>query len=103
MCKNIAYEFYCEELIVVKHKSKCSFESAIYFNLGSETIKKIVTSLIILIIPISIQYYLMVETKLFWQIGPMTNILNVTSIMIFLSRYPSFQFVFIKQKWNMQL
>ena len=39
-CKNIGYEFYCKELFVVKHKSKCSCESAIYFNLSSEIIKK---------------------------------------------------------------
>ena len=40
MCKNIDYEFYCEELFVVKHKLKYSCESAIYFNLGSEIIKE---------------------------------------------------------------
>ena len=34
MCKRIDYEFYCEELFVVKHKTKYSCESAIYFNLG---------------------------------------------------------------------
>ena len=39
-CKNIGYEFYCEELFVVKHKSKYSCESAMYFNLGSEIIKE---------------------------------------------------------------
>ena len=33
MCKRIGYEFYCEELFVVKHKSKYSCESAIYFDL----------------------------------------------------------------------
>ena len=38
-CKRIGYEFYCEELFVVKHKSKYSCKSAIYFNLDSETIK----------------------------------------------------------------
>ena len=32
-CKRIGYEFYCEELFVVKHKSKYSSESAIYFDL----------------------------------------------------------------------
>ena len=35
----IGYAFYCEELFVVKHKSKYSCKSAIYFNLYSETIK----------------------------------------------------------------
>ena len=39
-CKRIGYEFYCEELFVVKHKTKYSCESAIYFNLGSDTIKE---------------------------------------------------------------
>ena len=39
-CKGIGYEFYCEELFVVKHKSKYSCKSAIYFNLNSETIKE---------------------------------------------------------------
>ena len=38
-CKRIGYEFYCEELLVVKHKSRYSCESAIYFNLDAETIK----------------------------------------------------------------
>ena len=31
-CKRIGYEFYCEELLIVKHKSSYSCESAIYFN-----------------------------------------------------------------------
>ena len=40
-CKNIGFEFYCEEFFVVKHKSKYTCETAIYFNLGSEVIKEI--------------------------------------------------------------
>ena len=40
MCKKIGYEFSCEELFVVKHKSKYSCESVIYFNLGSKIIKE---------------------------------------------------------------
>ena len=39
-CKRIGYKFYCEELFVVKHKSKYSCKSVIYFNLNSETIKE---------------------------------------------------------------
>ena len=39
-CKNIGYECHCEDLFVVKHKSKYSCESVIYFNLGSEIIKE---------------------------------------------------------------
>ena len=38
-CKKIDYEFYCEELFIVKHKSSYSCESAIYFNLTTDIIK----------------------------------------------------------------
>ena len=38
-CKKIGYEFYCEELFVVRHKSRYSCESTIYFDLHKE-IKK---------------------------------------------------------------
>ena len=39
-CKRNGYEFYCKELFVVKHKSKYSCESAIYFNWRAVTIKE---------------------------------------------------------------
>ena len=39
-CKRIGFEFYREELFVVKHKSKYSCKSMIYFNLNTETIKE---------------------------------------------------------------
>ena len=39
-CKRIGYEFYCEELFMVKHKSKYSCKSAIYFDLDSGIIKE---------------------------------------------------------------
>ena len=39
-CKRIGYEFYCEELFVVKHKTIYSCESAIYFNLDTNIIKE---------------------------------------------------------------
>ena len=39
-CKKIDYEFYCEELFVVKHKTKYSCESAIYFDLSADVIKE---------------------------------------------------------------
>ena len=32
VCKRIGYEFYCEELFVVKHKTKYSCESVIFFQ-----------------------------------------------------------------------
>ena len=39
MCKKIGYEYYCEELLVVKSKTRCSCTSTIYFNLESDVIK----------------------------------------------------------------
>ena len=39
-CKKFGYEFYREELFVVKHKTKYSCESAIYFNLWTDIIKE---------------------------------------------------------------
>ena len=39
-CNRIGYEFYCKEHFVVKHKSKYSCESVIYFNLNAETMKE---------------------------------------------------------------
>ena len=39
-CKRIGYEFYCEELFVVRHKSIHSCKIAIYFNLDTDIIKK---------------------------------------------------------------
>ena len=38
-CKRIGYEFYCEELFIVKYKSSYSCESTIYFNLTTDIIK----------------------------------------------------------------
>ena len=35
---NIGYEFDCEELFIVKYKSRYSCESTVYFNLDAETI-----------------------------------------------------------------
>ena len=45
-CKKIGYEYFCEELFVVKSKHKFSCVSAVYFNLNHE-ISKIVISTII--------------------------------------------------------
>ena len=39
-CKKIGFKFYCEILFVVKHKTKYSCKSAIYFNLGIKIIKE---------------------------------------------------------------
>ena len=39
MCKRKGYEYYCEELFVIKSKTRYSCASAIYFNLESDMIK----------------------------------------------------------------
>ena len=39
-CKRIGYEFYCEELFVVRNKSKHSCQSALYFHLDTDIIKQ---------------------------------------------------------------
>ena len=39
-CQRIGYEYYCEELFVVKSKSKYSLTSALYFELDKEMIKE---------------------------------------------------------------
>ena len=40
MCKMIHLTYFCEELSLVKHKTKHSCESAIFYKLGSEVIKE---------------------------------------------------------------
>ena len=40
MCKSIGYIYYCEELFVVKHKSKHSCASAIFYVLGPQQVIK---------------------------------------------------------------
>ena len=39
-CKRIGYEYYCEEIFVVKSKSKYSCTSALYFQLDRQMIKE---------------------------------------------------------------
>ena len=38
MCKRIRYTYYCEELFVVKHKSRHSCASAIFYDLGPDEV-----------------------------------------------------------------
>ena len=38
MCKSIRHTYYCEELFVVKHKSRHSCASAIFYDLGPEEV-----------------------------------------------------------------
>ena len=40
MCKSIQYTYYCEELFVVKHKSKHSCVSVIFFDLGPKVVSR---------------------------------------------------------------
>ena len=43
MCKQIWHTYYCKELFLVKHKSKHSCESAIYYNLTQDIINRFCT------------------------------------------------------------
>ena len=38
MCKQICHTYYCEELFLMKHKTKHSCESAIFYNLTSDVV-----------------------------------------------------------------
>ena len=38
MCKQIRHTYYCEELFLIKHKSKHSCESAIFYNLMADVV-----------------------------------------------------------------
>ena len=40
MCKSISYTYYCEELFVVKHKSKHSCASAIFYDLDPKRVAR---------------------------------------------------------------
>ena len=64
-CKNIGYKFFCEELFTVKHKSKYSCVSAIYFDLGPDIIKKNCKLAYYFNKTDSVQLYLMEIMKLF--------------------------------------
>ena len=87
-CKRIGYDFYCEELFVVKHKSKYSCESMIYFNLNSETIKEDCKFIF---------YYNKTDitpmvldggNEIILAIGQMINTLYATFTLTYQSRYP---------------
>ena len=43
MCKQIWHSYYCDELFLVKHNSKHSCDSAIYYNLSREIIDEFCT------------------------------------------------------------
>ena len=38
MCKQIRHTYYCEELFPIKHKTKHSCESAIFYNLTADVV-----------------------------------------------------------------
>ena len=38
MCKQIRYTYYCKELFLIKHKTKHSCESAIFYNLTADVV-----------------------------------------------------------------
>ena len=41
MCKQIRHTYYCEELFLFKHKSKHSWESAIFHNLTADVVYQV--------------------------------------------------------------
>ena len=43
MCKQIRHTYYCEELFLVKYKSKHSCESAIFYHLSPEVVYSVCT------------------------------------------------------------
>ena len=83
MCKKIGYEYYCKELFAIKSKTRYSCTSTIYFNLESDVIKA----------NCEFQYYYnktdinplypMVDSKLFWQTGLITEKSCVCTITVF--------------------
>ena len=38
MCKQIRHTYYCEEMFLIKHKTKHSCESAIFYNLTADVV-----------------------------------------------------------------
>ena len=46
-CKKVGYEYYCEELFVIKSNTRYSCASAIYFNLESDVVMSLCTLLIL--------------------------------------------------------
>ena len=74
-CKRVGYEFYCEELFVVRHKTIHSCESTIYFDLDTEIIKQNCNFLFYYNkTDITPAVFGTVEMKIFFQIGPQKNI-----------------------------
>ena len=87
-CRRIGYEFYCEELFIVKHKSRYNCESVIYFNLDAETIKE----------NCKFKFYYKTDitptvldggNEIIWVIGQMISILYATLTTIYQSEYPA--------------
>ena len=66
MCKSIRHICYCEELFVIKHKSRHSCVSAMFYSLGPATITK--NCKIIITTQLFHQSYLMEEEMCCWQI-----------------------------------
>ena len=67
MCKSIRHIYYCEELFVIKHKSRHSCVSAIFYNLVQQQLQRIV-SLTTTITQLFHQSLLMEEGMCYWQI-----------------------------------
>ena len=70
MCKKIGYVYYCEELFVVKCKTRYSCATTIYFNLESDVIKAKCEFLYCYNKTDIKPTILMVDFRSFWQTGP---------------------------------
>ena len=81
MCKQIRHTYYCEELFLVKYKSKHNCESAIFYNLTSDVVysvcqfKYFYNTTVYLV-------YLMGDVIYFWQTCLVQKDLSVQIIFI---------------------
>ena len=86
--QRIGYEFYCEELFIVKHKSSYSCESAIYFNLTTTDIIKSNCNFDSYFNKTDITPTVLDGgDEMSWQIGQMISIYSATSIWTSQSKF----------------
>ena len=82
-CKKIGYEYFCEELFVVKSKTIYSCASAIYFNLDPQIIKENCELKFSFNKTDVKSPCLMVDLKSYWQSGPVIKRSCVHIIIIY--------------------
>ena len=87
-CKRIGYEFYCETLYVIKHKSKCSGKSVTYFDLSPDITKENCKFVFFYFNKTDITLTVLKRgNEIILQISQILNISSVMSIMIFQLRF----------------